>query len=143
MQERQNARPFSLSILDMSAYGSLQSNGPDPDHTPPPNLTGTVSMFYPILQDLRAGLGPIAIERLRTELHDYINGAANQQRVRQGDGLPDPWDHLQMRSDDVGVIPSITQNEYAMEFELPGICPSARGRGVYCSGVYQVDHPAQ
>ena len=24
-----------------------------------------------------------------------------------------------MRSDDVGVIPSITQNEYAMEIELP------------------------
>jgi len=24
-----------------------------------------------------------------------------------------------MRCDDVGVIPSITQNEYAMDFELP------------------------
>lgn len=76
-------------------------------------------MFYPILQELRAGLGPVSTERLRLELHDYVNGAANQQRVREMDHLPNPWDHLQMRADDVGVIPSITQNEFAMEFELP------------------------
>ncbi|RMJ25259.1 synthase [Aspergillus sp. HF37] len=76
-------------------------------------------MFYPILRELRAGLGPVSTERLRLELHDYVNGAANQQHVRELDQLPDPWDHFQMRADDVGVIPSITQNEFAMEFELP------------------------
>lgn len=76
-------------------------------------------MFYPILRDLRSGLGPVSTERLRKELHDYCNGAANQQQVREEDHLPDPWEHFQMRADDVGVIPSITQNEYAMDFELP------------------------
>ena len=93
--------------------------GPNPNYTPPPNSRGTVEMFYPILRDLRAGLGPVATERLRRELHDYVNGAGRQQRVRQADGLPNPWYHFQIRADDVGVIPSITQNEYAMEFELP------------------------
>ncbi|RYP18528.1 hypothetical protein DL765_003903 [Monosporascus sp. GIB2] len=93
--------------------------GPNPNYTPPPNSRGTVEMFYPILRDLRAGMGPVATERLRKELHDYVNGVANQQDVRQRDRLPNPWEHFQMRSDDVGVIPSITQNEYAMEFELP------------------------
>ncbi|KAI0178728.1 putative pentalenene synthase [Hypoxylon sp. FL1284] len=93
--------------------------GPDPDYTPPPNSRGTVEMLYPILRDLRAGLSPVSTERLRLELHDYVNGVGRQQQVRQGDDLPDPWYHFQIRSDDVGVIPSITQNEYAMEFELP------------------------
>lgn len=93
--------------------------GPNPNFKPPPHSRGTVEMFYPILQELRAGLGPVSTERLRLELHDYVNGAANQQRVREMDHLPNPWDHLQMRADDVGVIPSITQNEFAMEFELP------------------------
>ncbi|KAI1141424.1 putative pentalenene synthase [Hypoxylon sp. FL0543] len=93
--------------------------GPHPNYTPPPNSRGTVEMFYPILRDLRAGLGPASTERLRLELHDYVNGVGRQQQVRQGDHLPDPWYHFQIRSDDVGVIPSITQNEYAMEFELP------------------------
>ena len=76
-------------------------------------------MFYPILRDLRAGLGPVSTERLRKELHDYVNGVASQQNVRQRERLPNPWDHFKMRCDDVGVIPSITQNEYAMIFELP------------------------
>jgi len=76
-------------------------------------------MLYPILRDLRAGLGPVSTQRLRLELHDYVNGVANQQSAREKDNLPDPWDHFQMRVDDVGVIPSITQNEFAMEFELP------------------------
>ncbi|KAI1777451.1 putative pentalenene synthase [Hypoxylon cercidicola] len=93
--------------------------GPNPNYTPPPNSRGTVEMFYPILRDLRAGLSPVSTERLRLELHDYINGVGRQQQVRQEDNLPDPWYHFQIRSDDVGVIPSITQNEYAMEFELP------------------------
>lgn len=93
--------------------------GPNPNYTPPSNSRGTVEMFYPILRDLRAGLGPVSTERLRLELHDYINGVGRQQQVRQGDSLPDPWYHFQIRSDDVGVIPSITQNEYAMDFELP------------------------
>ncbi|KAK7752680.1 hypothetical protein SLS62_005449 [Diatrype stigma] len=69
--------------------------------------------------DLRAGMGPISTERFRRELHDYLDGVINQQDVRLEDGLPNPWAHFKMRSDDVGVIPSITQNEYAMEFELP------------------------
>lgn len=93
--------------------------GPNPRYTPPPNSTGTVEMLYPILEKLRSGLGSSSIGRLRFELHDYVNGAANQQQVRELAQLPDPWNHLRMRADDVGVIPSITQNEYAMEFELP------------------------
>ncbi|KAI1100937.1 putative pentalenene synthase [Jackrogersella minutella] len=93
--------------------------GPNPNYTPPPGLRGTIAMFYPILRDLRAGLGPVSTERFRLDLHDYINGVERQQQVRQGDRLPDPWYHLQIRSDDVGVVPSITQNEFAMEFELP------------------------
>ncbi|KAI1310572.1 terpene synthase [Xylaria venustula] len=93
--------------------------GPNPNYTPPSGSRGSVEMFYPILRDLRAGLGPIATERLRLELHDYVDGVGRQQRVRQGAYLPDPWYHFKIRSDDVGVIPSITQNEYAMEFELP------------------------
>lgn len=93
--------------------------GPNPEYTPPPNTRGTVEMFYPILRDLRAGLGPVSTERLRVELHDYVNGVGRQQGVREEDRLPDPWYHFQIRADDVGVIPSITQNEYAMEFELP------------------------
>lgn len=44
---------------------------------------------------------------------------AGQQYVREADHLPDPWDHFNMRSRDVGAIPSMTQNEFAMEFELP------------------------
>jgi hypothetical protein len=32
--------------------------GPNPNYTPPPNSRGTVAMFYLILQELRAGLGP-------------------------------------------------------------------------------------
>ncbi|KAI0863952.1 terpene synthase [Xylaria cubensis] len=93
--------------------------GPNPNYTPPEGSRGTVEMFYPILRGLRAGLGPVATERLRRELHDYVNGVGRQQRVRRADYLPNPWYHFQIRCDDVGVIPSITQNEFAMEFELP------------------------
>ncbi|UKZ89674.1 uncharacterized protein TrAFT101_004716 [Trichoderma asperellum] len=93
--------------------------GPSPNYTPPSGSRGTVEILYPILRDLRAGLGPVSTMRLKKELHDYVNGVSNQQKVRQEDHLPNPWDHFQMRVDDVGVIPSITQNEYAMEFELP------------------------
>lgn len=78
-----------------------------------------MEILYPILRDLRKGLGPSSIERLRKELHDYINGVSSQQHVREADHLPDPWDHFNMRAGDVGAIPSITQNEFAMEFELP------------------------
>jgi hypothetical protein len=48
-----------------------------------------------------------------------VNGVGNEQQVRQEDELPTPWALFKMRCDDVGVIPSITQNEYAMGFELP------------------------
>lgn len=64
-------------------------------------------------------MGPVSTERLRGDLHDYLDGVIDQQEVRLGDNLPNPWDHFKMRIDDVGVIPSITQNEYAMNFELP------------------------
>ncbi|KAI8955477.1 terpene synthase [Xylaria longipes] len=93
--------------------------GSNPNYTPPEGSRGTVEMLYPILRDLRAGLAPVSTERLRRELHEYVNGVARQQRVRRADYLPNPWYHFQIRCDDVGVIPSITQNEYAMEFELP------------------------
>ncbi|KAH9907587.1 terpene synthase [Xylariomycetidae sp. FL2044] len=93
--------------------------GPEPSYAAPPGSRGTVEMLYPILRDLRAGLGPVSTQRLRAELHDYVNGVAKQQGVRQAERLPNPWYHFQIRADDVGVIPSITQNEYAMEFELP------------------------
>ncbi|KAI1504814.1 terpene synthase [Biscogniauxia marginata] len=93
--------------------------GPNPDYTPPPNVRDTVKMLYPILKDLRAGLSPGTTERFRIDLQDYVNGVSRQQGVRQATRLPDPWYHLQIRADDVGVIPSITQIEYAMDFELP------------------------
>ncbi|KAK1238120.1 hypothetical protein MKX08_002699 [Trichoderma sp. CBMAI-0020] len=93
--------------------------GLEPNYTPPAGSRGTVEMLYPILRDLRAGLSPVSTMRLKQELHDYVNGVSNQQKARQEDHLPNPWDHFQMRVDDVGVIPSITQNEYAMEFTLP------------------------
>ena len=93
--------------------------GLNPSYSPPSGSKGVVVMFYQILRDLRAGMGPTSTERLRNELHDYLDGVVNQQEVRLEDGLPNPWDHFRMRSDDVGVIPSITQNEYAMDFELP------------------------
>ncbi|KAL7621962.1 hypothetical protein AAE478_007463 [Parahypoxylon ruwenzoriense] len=93
--------------------------GPNPNYTPPPNSRGTVEMFYPILRDFRASLSPICTERFRVELHEYVNGVGRQQQIRQEDRLPDPWYHLQIRADDVGVVPSITQNEFAMNFELP------------------------
>lgn len=64
-------------------------------------------------------MGPMSIERMRRELHDYVEGVARQQAVRQDERLPDPWYHFDIRSADVGVIPSITHNEYAMDFELP------------------------
>ncbi|KAI0017947.1 terpene synthase [Xylariomycetidae sp. FL0641] len=89
------------------------------DCTPPVGVRGTVEMLYPILKGLRAGLGPVSTERLRKELHDYVNGVGRQQGVRQADRLPDPWYHFQIRADDVGVVPSITQTEFAMGFELP------------------------
>lgn len=64
-------------------------------------------------------MGPMSIERMRRELRDYIEGVARQQAVRQDEHLPDPWYHFDIRCADVGVIPSITHNEYAMDFELP------------------------
>ncbi|KAI1190860.1 terpene synthase [Nemania serpens] len=93
--------------------------GPNPNYQPPEGSRGVIAMLYPILRDLRAGLGPESTERLRREMHDYVNGVGRQQRVRASDRLPDPLYHFQIRSDDIGVIPSITQNEYAMDFELP------------------------
>lgn len=53
----------------------------------------------------------VSIERLRKELHDYINGVSREQFVRQKETLPTPAELFKMRCDDVGVIPSITQNE--------------------------------
>jgi hypothetical protein len=75
--------------------------------------------LYEVLGAMRQEMGPMSIERMRRELHDYIEGVARQQAVRQDEYLPDPWYHFEIRSADVGVIPSITHNEYAMDFELP------------------------
>ncbi|KAI0601129.1 terpene synthase [Biscogniauxia sp. FL1348] len=93
--------------------------GPNPCFVSPEDVRDTVKMLYPILEDLRSGMAPSGIERLRVELHEYINGVERQQGIRQGARLPDPWYHLQIRADDVGVIPNIVQAEYAMEFALP------------------------
>ncbi|QGA20885.1 hypothetical protein EYB26_008595 [Talaromyces marneffei] len=93
--------------------------GPNPNFTPPPGSRPTVEMFYPILTQFRQSMGAVSIERLRKELHDYINGVSREQVVRQKETLPTPAELFKMRCDDVGVIPSITQNEYAMDFELP------------------------
>jgi hypothetical protein len=86
---------------------------------PPPNSPGTVEVLYEVLGAMRPEMGPMSIERMRRELHDYVEGVARQQAVRQDEHLPDPWYHFDIRSADVGVIPSITHNEYAMDFELP------------------------
>ncbi|KAI1118408.1 terpene synthase [Nemania sp. NC0429] len=93
--------------------------GPNPNYTPPEGLRGEISILYPILETLRAGFGPVSTERQRQDLHDYVNGVGRQQQVRKGDRLPDPMYHFKIRSDDVGAIPSMTQNEYLFDFELP------------------------
>ncbi|KAK8859080.1 terpene synthase [Apiospora arundinis] len=87
--------------------------------TPPPNSPGTVEMLYEILSVMRADMGPSTVEHLRRQLHEYVEGVARQQAVRQYDRLPDPWHHLELRCDDIGVRPSVTQIEYAMGLELP------------------------
>ncbi|POS74170.1 pentalenene synthase [Diaporthe helianthi] len=86
---------------------------------PPANSPGTVEVLYEVLGAMRPEMGPMSIERMRRELHEYVEGVARQQAVRQDEHLPDPWYHFDIRSADVGVIPSITHNEYAMDFELP------------------------
>ncbi|KAK8078764.1 hypothetical protein PG994_002571 [Apiospora phragmitis] len=98
---------------------------PDPQRAtatfgaPPPGSPGTVEMLHGILGTMRPGMGPATTERLRRQLHAYLEGVARQHPVRRDDGLPDPWDHLRLRCDDIGVRPSVTQLEYAMGFELP------------------------
>lgn len=95
---------------------------PDPAQArfiPPPSSPGTVEVLYEVLAAMRPEMGPMSIERMRRELHDYVEGVARQQAVRQDERLPDPWYHFDIRCADVGVIPSITHNEYAMDFELP------------------------
>jgi hypothetical protein len=95
---------------------------PDPTQVnlvPPPDAPGTVEVLYETLAAMRPEMTPVSLERMRRELHDYVEGVARQQAVRKDARLPDPWYHFDIRSDDVGVIPSITQNEYAMDFELP------------------------
>ncbi|KAK6836930.1 isoprenoid synthase domain-containing protein [Apiospora arundinis] len=86
---------------------------------PPPNSPGTVEMLYEILSVMHADMGPSTVERLRHQLHEYFEGVARQQSVKQDDRLPDPWHHLKLRCDDIGVRPSVTQIEYAMGLELP------------------------
>lgn len=44
-----------------------------------------------MLAALRLGMGPMSVERMRREFHEYIEGVARQQAVRQGEHLPDPW----------------------------------------------------
>ncbi|KAK8112446.1 hypothetical protein PG984_012972 [Apiospora sp. TS-2023a] len=95
---------------------------PDPKRasfTAPAGSPGTVEMLYDILGTMRPEMGPMSVERMRRQLHEYVEGVARQQSVRQDDRLPDPWYHLKLRCDDIGVRPSVTQIEYAMGFELP------------------------
>lgn len=87
--------------------------------TPPPNSPGTVEMLYEILSVMHADMGPSTVERLRHQLHEYFEGVARQQSVKQDDRLPDPWYHLKLRCDDIGFRPSVTQVEYTMWLELP------------------------
>lgn len=54
----------------------------------------------------------VSIERLRKELHGYIDGVSREQFLRQKETLPTPAELFKMRCHDAGVIPSITQNEY-------------------------------
>ncbi|KAF4807973.1 Presilphiperfolan-8-beta-ol synthase [Colletotrichum siamense] len=95
---------------------------PDPAKacfTPPVDSPGTVAVLYEVLTAMRQEMGPMSIERMRGELHEYIEGVARQQAVRQDEHLPDPWYHFEIRIADIGVYPSITQTEFAMDFELP------------------------
>ena len=95
---------------------------PDPlqaNFTAPAGSPGTVEMLYEILGLMRPEMGPTTTERMRRQLHEYIEGVARQQAVRQDERLPDPQYHLALRCDDIGVRPSVTQIEYAMDFELP------------------------
>lgn len=95
---------------------------PDPKQssfTAPVGSPGTVEMLYGILGTMRHEMGPATVERMRRQLHEYVEGVVRQQSVRQDDRLPDPWYHLKLRCDDIGVRPSVTQIEYAMGFELP------------------------
>lgn len=72
-----------------------------------------------MLTAIRKEMGPASVERMRREFHEYVEGVARQQAVRQDEKLPDPWYHFDIRSADVGVLPSITHVEYAMDFEIP------------------------
>jgi hypothetical protein len=47
--------------------------GPNPNYTPPPNSRGTVEIFYPILQGLRAGLGPGEFDFRVTQPNELIH----------------------------------------------------------------------
>ncbi|KAK7995620.1 hypothetical protein PG990_014393 [Apiospora arundinis] len=87
--------------------------------TPPPNSPGTIEMLHGILATMRADMGPATVQRLRRQLHEYVEGVARQQAVRQYDRLPDPWYHLKLRCDDIVFRPSVTQVEYTMGLELP------------------------
>ncbi|KAK7993260.1 hypothetical protein PG989_006641 [Apiospora arundinis] len=87
--------------------------------TPPPNSPGTIEMLHGILAAMRADMGPETVQRLRRQLHEYVEGVARQQAARQYDRLPDPWYHLKLRCDDIGFRPSVTQVEYTMGLELP------------------------
>ncbi|CAI0641460.1 unnamed protein product [Colletotrichum noveboracense] len=95
---------------------------PDPAKacfTPLVDSPGTVAVLYEVLIAIRQEMGPMSIERMRRELHEYIEGVARQQAVRQDEHLPDPRYHFEIRIADIGVYPSITQTEFAMDFELP------------------------
>ncbi|KAK8062115.1 hypothetical protein PG997_014212 [Apiospora hydei] len=97
----------------------LHPNPKRANFTAPAGSPGTVEMLYDILAAMRPEMGPATMERMRRQLHEYVEGVARQQSVRHDDRLPDPWYHLKLRCDDIGVRPSVTQIEYAMDFELP------------------------
>ncbi|KAL8309100.1 hypothetical protein RB597_009395 [Gaeumannomyces tritici] len=95
--------------------------------SPPPTLaaaapetpSGTVAVLREVLTAMRAEMATGSAERLRRELRDSVESAAQRHAARRHDTLPDPWHHLDVRCDDVGALPNITAGEYAMGVGLP------------------------
>ncbi|KAK7959921.1 uncharacterized protein PG986_004775 [Apiospora aurea] len=82
----------------------LHPNPKRANFTAPAGPPGTVEMLYDILAATRPEMGPVTIERMRRQLHEYVEGVARQQSVRHDDRLPDPWYHLKLRCDDIGAM---------------------------------------
>ncbi|KAL8393916.1 hypothetical protein RB595_003612 [Gaeumannomyces hyphopodioides] len=92
---------------------------PLPGLAAPDTSSGMAAVLREVLTAMRAEMAAGSAERLRRELRDSVESAAQRQAARRHDTLPDPWHHLDVRCDDVGALPNITANEYAMGFGLP------------------------